>query len=141
MTRVAWNLRDPAEVSEFRAVLIDIWSRLPPSGADLTQVSEDERQAVEGFVLFCAGNRPLATIQPAWVCATPKRGSQTMHWTERRIFKPSTHSALAVLIACLAFNLSLGEFVPNDSTEPLLLWACAHAVLGIALKEGRGLFR
>ena len=63
------------------------------------------------------------------------------HWTTNRLVEPSTHTALAVFLACLGLWLSLGELEPSGYTEGLLLWACAHGALGVLLKEGRGLFR
>ena len=61
------------------------------------------------------------------------------HWTEHRFVEPSTHTAIAVFLACLAlyfntFTLEGWEYMPH-----LLVWATVHAFLGIVLKEGKGL--
>ncbi len=61
------------------------------------------------------------------------------HWTEHRLVEPSTHTALAVFLACLGLYLGTLSVEGHAGTAPLLLWACGHALLGIVLKEGKGL--
>ena len=61
-------------------------------------------------------------------------------WTSHRLVEPSTHSSIAVLIVCWSlFQNSLTlegvEWLPYS-----LAWATFHAVLGVTLKEGKGLF-
>ncbi len=61
-------------------------------------------------------------------------------WTSHRLVEPSTHSSIAVLIVSWAlFQNSL----TMDGVEWLpyaLGWATVHAVLGVFLREGKGLF-
>ncbi len=61
-------------------------------------------------------------------------------WTRHRLVEPSTHTAFAVFLACLGLYLNSLWLDVHPWTEPLLLWACAHAALGVVLKEGKGLF-
>jgi hypothetical protein len=61
------------------------------------------------------------------------------HWTEHRLVEPSTHTAIAVCIAIAVLWLETSTLESIEATKWLTGWAGFHALLGVVLKEGKGL--
>lgn len=61
-------------------------------------------------------------------------------WTTHRLVEPSTHSSIAVLVACWALFMDSLTVEGFSYLTYALAWATFHAVLGVTLKEGKGLF-
>lgn len=62
-------------------------------------------------------------------------------WTKHRLVEPSTHTAIAVFLAVLGLYLNSLTMEGSAAMPWLLGWGCIHALLGVILKEGKGLIR
>ena len=60
-------------------------------------------------------------------------------WTKHRLVEPSTHTAFAVVLLTVVVFAEVGTMEAVSWTKLVALWAGVHAVLGVVLKEGKGL--
>lgn len=60
-----------------------------------------------------------------------------IRWARHPLAEPSTHTAIATFIGFLTLYLHARSMDGWGWTEPMLLWAAAHALLGLVLGARR----
>jgi hypothetical protein len=68
-----------------------------------------------------------------------RRAQATKHWTQHRLVEPSTHTAIAVWLLAGVVFAEAATMESSGWTTAIALWAGVHALLGVVLREGRGL--